>query len=125
MPSPKQVMEFALLKDSPMEAAALKGTLAQNQNKDFVQRIASANPTVSNSQPNMNGSRSTHSMSSGDGYIFPDIVQKKGVFVRNKPVKTGEEINMGSDEAAEWMANNYKRTNPGGFLPRTRKLTDL
>ncbi len=115
MPTPKQVIEYALLGMKSMEDAALKGVVANNMNKDFVQRIASANKNTSNNQLNMDGTRSTHLMQSGEGYVFPKIRQKSGGFVRNNPIKSGEEINMGSDEAAEWFANNYKRTNPKAF----------
>lgn len=125
MPSPKQVLEYAVLGNERMENAALNGVVQASKQKDFVQRIESANPNVSNSNLNMDGSRSTHLMSSGDGAVFPQIIQRGGLFKRNHR-GSGEGIDMGSDESAEWFANNYKRTNPSGFTPPgKRKLTDI
>jgi hypothetical protein len=109
----KQLMEYAILGNHGMEDTALQGVVAGNMNKDFVQRIVNANPNVSNFSPNMDGSSSTHLMQSGDGYVYPRIIQQDGQFTRNNP-RSGEDINMG-DAGAEWFAQNYKRTNPAGF----------
>ena len=113
MPSPKEVLEYAMLSPS-MGKAALDGVVANNMDKNFIQRIKTMNPSVSASMPLPNGQRATHLMSSGDGYVFPSISYQNQQFVKNRPA-LNDDINMGSDVVAEWFANNYKKTNPIGF----------
>jgi len=98
-----------------MEDTALNGVVADNMDKDFVQRIANQNPDVSNAMPTEDG-RMTHYMANGDGRVFPTVINDNGVMRQlNRGERPPESIDMGNDMIAEWFGRNYKRTNPQGF----------
>lgn len=125
MPSPKDLLDYHLM-SRWLEENALKGVVARNMDKNFVQRIVSANPKVSNSIPytpvhSKPGImyKGTHLMASGDGHVFPMIEYKNGKLAQRPWGKPPlESINMGSDAAAQWFGENYKRTNPAGFYSK-------
>lgn len=112
---PQQLLEYAVI-PSGMEDTALKGIIAANMDKDFVQRVVTQNPTVSRSIPLPDGKRATHQMASGDGRVYPMIYNTPQGLQRLQPgMAPPESINFGNDIAAQWFANNYKRVNPQGF----------
>lgn len=116
-PTEKEVLEYQVLGNKGMEDTALRGVVAANMNKNFVQRIASANPSTSLSIPVENG-YATHKMAYGDGYVFPTVhlaPSMRGLVNKQRGVAPPEVIDMGSDSVAGWFAENYKRTNPAGF----------
>jgi len=113
------VFDLQQLYPQSMQDTYIKGQMANNMDKNFVQRIMRGTPSTAPNQLNMNGSRSTHLMSSGDGYMFPSIIYKspalgKGGFVKNT-VKSGEAIKLPNDNMAQWLSMNYKRANPEMF----------
>ena len=108
------VFDIEMLYSRPMQDTYIKGQMANNMDKNFVQRIMSGTPTTALNNKNMDGSRSTHLMSSGDGFMFPNLVQKGPALVRNFR-GSGEGMKLPNDNMAQWLGNNYKRANPQMF----------
>lgn len=116
------VFELESLYPKSMQDTYIKGQMANNMDKNFVQRIMRGTPNTVPSQLNMDGSRSTHLMSSGDEYMFPDIIYKspalgRGGFVKNT-AKSHEYIKLPNSNMAQWLGMNYKRANPEMFVPK-------
>jgi len=109
------VFELEALYPNSMQDTYIKGQMANNMNKNFVQRIMQGTDNTVLNNKNMDGSRSTHSMASGDSYMFPLIVNNgKGSLSRNYR-GSGEGIKLPNDNMAQWLGMNYKRANPEMF----------
>ena len=106
------VFDLEMLYNKPMQDTYVKGVMANNMDKNFVQRIMANGPTMFNK--NMDGTRSTHLMQSGDNYMFPKLINRGPALVRNQR-GSGEGVALPNSGVAEWLANNYKRANQEQF----------
>jgi len=95
--------------------------LANNQDKNFVQRILRPNdyPTLEG-EGEFKGKIHTHLMSDteADGRFiaYPEVVMQDGKLIKkerdeafNYAMKTGEYIEFPTDTVASWFAKNYKK----------------
>ena len=101
-----------------MPDLAIKDILYKNRKKGFVKRILNKDdyPELDNGD----GSYSTHSMAYGEAdgryFVYPTIVEGEGGLQRldgraafDYAMKTGEYIDFGDEEDAEWFSKNYKK----------------
>lgn len=111
------VFDLEMLYPKSMQDTYIKGQMYNNMDKNFVQRIMRGTPNTAINNKNMDGSRSTHLMASGDSYMFPHLIQRGPALTRNF-MGSGEAIKMPNDNMAQWLGVNYKRANPelfGGY----------
>ena len=103
------------------ELDSLIEILANNQDKNFVQRIINKSSyPVLKGKGEFEGKVHTHLMSDtevdGRYIVYPEVVMKDGKLVKqekdkafNYAMETGEYIEFPTDTAASWFAKNYKK----------------
>ena len=94
----------------------VKGILDRHKHLNFVQRVLK--PEGQQTIKNPDGSESSHSMSSGDGYVLPTVIKDKrnnrlyrlsGKAAGKYAAQTGERIKFKTDKEALEFSKDYKK----------------
>ena len=101
------------------ELRRINSIITSNGDKNFVRRIIA--PNIFPKLQNPDGSNSTHSMGWGEAdgrfFVYPTVVSDGKSGLRrledgsafNHAIQTGEFIELGSAEEADWFSKKYKR----------------
>ena len=103
------------------EMDSLVEILANNQDKNFVQRILYKDKyPILEGKDKFKGKVHTHLMSDtevdGKFIVYPEVIMQDGKLVKKQKdeafdyaMETGEYIEFPTDTAASWFAKNYKK----------------
>jgi hypothetical protein len=109
------IQTMKLPEPDPKKVAYVDSVLNANKHLNWVKRLY--DPNSGSIQIPGEPGRSTHFMESGDGLVYPTVVQMQngklqylGKDARDYALKTGEFIKFPTDEEAQWFANSHDNT---------------